>query len=247
LVETVEARAVPSVPKRGRKPKKDAPVKIKKLKEDIEIEDIEFGEENVIVHMIYLLKTESASYTVTSNFLKANTTIRILKESEGVWRNASDIEKIAYNKLIQASIRNVFKTRFGSSSIYGTILQDNEFRIVDKVKEDPKAVKNAHHKITGRECVEGRTFQALTDMLKVLNLEPEDFDLEINPRDYGNTKESMQKFLITSNKYKTSNMSMEDLLHASKWASVNGIVKEDLCNYIRQYLDEKDLLYKLVN
>jgi len=247
LVETVEARAVPSVPKRGRKPKKDAPVKIKKLKEDIEIEDIEFGEENIIVHIIYLLKTESASYTVTSNFLKANTTIRILKESEGVWRNASDIEKIAYNKLIQASIRNVFKTRFGSSPIYGTILQDNEFRIVDKVKEDPKATKNAHHKITGRECVEGRTFQALTDMLKVLKLEPEDFDLEINPSDYGNTKESMQKFLITSNKYKTSNMSMEELVHASKWASVNGIVKEDLCKYIRQHLDEKGLLYKLVN
>ena len=248
LVETVEARAVPSAPKRGRKPKTDAPVKIKKLKDDIDIDDIDFGDEKVIVHMIYLLKTDSARYTVTSNFLKANTIIRILKESEGVWRTTSDIEKIAYNKLIQASIRKEFENRFGSSPIYGTILQDNQFRIVDRIKEDTtKSSKNAHHKITGRECTEGRTFQLLTDMLKVLDLNPEDFELEINPSKYGKTKESMQKFLVTSNKYKTAKMTMEELIHASKWASVEGIGKEELCTYIRRYLDENGLLYKLVN
>jgi hypothetical protein len=247
LEETIESRAEPSVPKRGRKKKTDGTSKIKKLKDEINIDDIEFGEEQIIVHVLNLMKVDSASFKTTSKFKKGDTIIRILKESEGQWRDTTDIERVAYNKLIQASIMNDIQTRFGTAPIYGTILQDNKFRIINKYKEDPRADENAHHKITGRECVNGFTFQGLTDLLQSLELEPEDFELEPNPNASGKKEEEMKKFLVTSNKYDTSNMTLDELKYAVKWASVPGIVKGDLCEIIQKYLYENNLLYKLVN
>ena len=244
--EVIESRAEPSVPKRGRKKKTDAPVKITKLKEDIDIDEIQFGDEEVIVHLLNLLRTDSANFRTTSKFNKADADIRIFKISEGQWRDATDIETLAYNRLIQARRKKVFEEKFGDQRIYGTILQDGKFRIIDKFKEDKKAADNAHYSITGRECVHGFKFQDLTDILQTLDIKPEDYDLEPNPQAYGKTKAEIEKFLINSNQYKTINMSMEDLIYAARWASIPRIVKNDLCKLIQTYLDENDLLYKLV-
>ena len=82
--------------------------------------------------------------------------------------------------------------------------------------------------------------------MKYLQLNPEDFGLESHPEAYGDTMEEIQKFLIKSNQYKIATMTMDELVHAARWASVSGMVKDTLCSIIRQYLLEHGLVYKLV-
>jgi hypothetical protein len=241
IQETQEKRSEPTKPKRGRKPNLSKPAKITNLKKDIVIEEIEFGEP-VIVHILDLLRGDKTGYKTSSKFAKGDANIRILKSLEDKWRDTTDIEKLSYNQLIQFTNNEETKRVFGDKDIYGTILQDDVFRIIDKSKENVKAKKNRHYTLKGRECVDLR-FQELTDILFRLKIKPESVGIRVNR--HPTEKIELQKYLQKEKEYKTENMTDEQLREAGKWAST-GLIKDGLCEIIQKFFDQEQLLYKLI-
>ena len=242
IQESQEKRSEPTKPKRGRRPNLNKPAKITNLKKDLVVEDIEFGEP-VMVHILDLLRGDKTGYKTTTKFVKGDANIRILKESEGKWRDTTEIEKLAYNKLIQFNLSQETKRLFGEKDIYGTVLQDDVFRIIDKTKENAKAKKNRHYILKGRECVDLR-FQELTDILYRLKLSPENFG--ITTKTYPKERDKIQKYLQKEKEYSNmDNMSMEQLQEAAKWAST-GLIKDGLCEIIQEYFEQERLLYRLI-
>lgn len=242
IQEVQEKRTEPLKPKRGRRPNLDKAPKITNLKKDIVIEDIEFGEP-VVVHILDLLRGDKTGYKTTTKFAKGDALIRILKKSEGRWRDTTDIEKLAYNQLIQFTKKEDIKRLFGDKDLYGTILQDNVFRIIDKTKENTKAKKNRHYTLKGRECVDLR-FQELTDILFRLKISPE--KVGVQTRTYPKERTAMEKFLQKEKEYsETEKMTPEQLLEAVKWTST-GLIKDGLCEIIQEFFTQEELLYKLI-
>lgn len=241
IQETQEKRSEPTKPKRGRRPNLNKPAKITNLKKDLVIEDIEFGEP-VVVHILDLLRGDKTGYKTTTKFAKGDANIRVLKSSEGRWRDTTDIEKLAYNQLIQFTNNEETKRLFGDKDIYGTILQDDIFRIIDKTKENVKAKKNRHYTLKGRECVDLR-YQELTDILYRLGLSPELVDIETGQ--YPKDKDGLEKYLQKEKEYKTEKMTMDQLTEAAKWTST-GMIKDGLCEIIQEYFNQQKLLYRLI-
>jgi hypothetical protein len=240
--EVQEKRIEPLKPKRGRKPNLNKVPKITNLKKDIVIEDIEFGEP-VIIHILDLLRGDKTGYKTTTKFIKGDALHRILKKSEGFWRDTTDIEKLAYNQLIQFTRNEDIKRLFGDKDLYGTILQDDVFRIIDKTKENKKAKKNRHYMLKGRECVDLR-FQELTDILYRLKISPA--NVGIQTRTYPKERSEMEKFVQKEKEYSnTENMTDDQLVEAAKWAST-GLIKDGLCEIIQEFFTQEKLLYKLI-
>ena len=242
IQEVHEKRSEPVKPKRGRRANLDKAPKITNLKKDIVIEDIEFGEP-VVIHILDLLRGDKTGYTTTTKFAKGDALIRILKKSEGYWRNTTDIEKLAYNQLIQFTRNESINTKFGDKDLYGTILQDNVFRIIDKTKQNAKAKKNRHYVLKGRECVDLR-FQELTDILFRLGISPELVGVQTNA--YPKERGAIEKYLEKEKEYsEVAKMSVEQLTNAAKWAST-GLIKDGLCEIIQEFFTQEELLYKLI-
>jgi hypothetical protein len=243
IQETQEKRSEPIKPKRGRRPDLNKPAKITNLKKDLVIEDIEFGEP-VVVHILDLLRGDKTAYKTSSRFAKLDANIRILKNIDFKWRDVTDIEKLAYNKLLQFTLGQEMKRLYGDKDIYGTVLNDDVFRIIDKTKENAKAKKNRHYTLKGRECVDLR-FQELTDIMYRINLAPENFGISVKP--YPKEKSGLEKFLQKEKEYSnTDKMSMDQLLEAAKWAST-GLIKDGLCEIIQEYFEQERLLYRLIS
>ena len=144
--------------------------------------------------------------------------------------------------MIQFTKNEEIKRLFGDKKLYGTVLQDNIFRIIDKSKETTKTTKNRQGRVKGRECVDLR-FQELTDILYRLKLTPE--AIGIQTKQYPKDKNKLIDYLIKEKEYKTENMSIEQLLEAAKWAST-GLIKDGLCEIIQEYFIQESLLYKLI-
>jgi hypothetical protein len=241
LYEKQQERVEPAKAKRGRKKDLSKPVKIKKLKKEIDVDEIEFGDP-VVVHILDLLRAEKSGYRATTKFEKGDANIRIFKSDEDKWRDTTEIEKLAYNTLIQNSIMQTFDKMFKDKDIYGTILTGNTFRIIDKSKENVKAKKNRHYELKGQECT-SPTFQKITDMLYKLKISPEDFEIEME--EYPKDQDKLIKYLQTKKEYKTEGMSKPELVAAAKWVAT-GMKKDGLCKYVQQYFDANNLLFKLI-
>ena len=247
LIQTTqESLTEPAKPKRGRKKKLDAPVKITNLKkEKINWDNIEYGEP-VTVHLLDLLLVDKAGYKTTTKFEKGDANIRILKKDETRWRDATDLEKLAYNQLIQYQKQNEKERLFGDKEIYGTVLQDNIFRIIDKTKERKVSTKNSKpHKLKGTKCKESLSFQQLTDIMYRLNIKPELYE-ELEIGEFPEDSSGLAKYLKEKKDYKTDQMTPEQMMEAGKWVAT-GLLKDQLCVIIRDYFEEQELLYKLVD
>ena len=237
--EKQQERSEPAKAKRGRKKDLTKAVKVKKIKsKDIDIDNIEFGDP-VLVHVLDLMRLEKSGYTASTKFQKVDAKIRIYIPNEDKWRDTTDIEKLAYNILLQNAFKNKFEELFGDEQVFGTIIQDGKFRIVDKQDQSKQ-----QEKLKGEEC-KSPTYQKLTDLLYRLKLLPVDFEIEMVkkiPKDI----EEMKKFLTREKEYNTDNMSKAEIESASKWVAT-GLKKDGLCKYIQQYFDANNLLYKLID
>ena len=86
----------------------------------------------------------------------------MLKPSENVnWRSANDIEDIVYNEIIrQKSVGEKIEY-----DIYGLVLSDNQFRIVDQTTEDRERSAKDRRKVNrGRICTTWRK-ETLVELL----------------------------------------------------------------------------------
>jgi hypothetical protein len=243
LIEKQQERSEPVKPKRGRTKDLTKAAKVKNIKKkQIDLEDAEFGDV-VLVHILDLLRNEKSGFRTTAKFQKADANIRIYKPVEDKWRDTTEVEKLAYNTLIQMAKNSKFEELFSGEDIYGTILQDKKFRIVDKTKESKKKTKGRQTESKGQECT-SPTFQKITDLLFKLNLTPSDFEIPL-VKEYPKDEQGLQKFLVKEKEFKTEEMSKEEILFAAKWVAT-GLKKDGLCKYIQQYFDANNLLYKLV-
>lgn len=233
IYETKQQRSEPSKPKRGRKKDLTKSVKIKKIK-DIDFSDVEYGDP-VMVHILDILRLDKSGYTATTKFEKGDANIRVFRPEENKWRDSTEIEKIAYNAFIQYSFKKKFDEMFGDKDVYGTILQDDTFRIVDKTKGSVK--------LKGQECT-FPTFQKITDLLYRLKLQPSDFEIEYI-KELPTNVDLAKKFIQKEKEYKTDEMSKRQIMEASKWVAT-GLKKDELCKYIQGFFDENKLLYRLI-
>jgi hypothetical protein len=222
--------------KRGRKRDLTKPPKIKTIKEELDLDSMTFGEP-VVVHMLNLLIKDKAVFKETTKFEKADVNTRILKESESKWRDTIDLEKLAYNQLIQNDRKRQIRERFGNLTLYGNVLQGGKFRIIDKETE-------GKGKIKGKMCPSGFDYQKITNIMFRLGLTTNKYKFKIG--NYPKERKAMEKYLIEQNEYKnTSDMSDEELEHSARWVST-GKTKIDLCNLIQAYFDENGILEKLI-
>jgi hypothetical protein len=246
LEATKESLSAPTQPKRGRKKILDAPVKITKLKKDINLNEIEYGDQEVIIHTLDLLKVDKADYNTTTKFEKGDTNIRILKSDESGWRDVTDTEKIAYNQLIQYQNKNE-KEKFQENEIYGTILQDDKFRIIDKQRKGKKAKKSKKgSQLNGTKCENGFEFWELTNIIFRLGVTPESLGIEIDASKIPEDEETLKAYLKKEKDYKLEGMTLEEMKEAAKWVS-NGYTKVSLCQELRKIFEQQELLYKLKN
>jgi hypothetical protein len=238
LENTKESLSKPLVPKRGRTRILDGTPKIKKLKSQIDVE-MKYGEP-VIVHILDLLMVDKAGYKTSTNFEKADANIRILKESEGQWRDTTNIEKLSYNQMIQNLIQNKMKEIFGDALIFGNILQDNLFRIIERNK-------NTDSYFGGKECGKSLTFQQLANLMYKLRLTPERFGLSFDENEIPTDVDELKEYVRSKKKggYNTEGISKDQLIEIAKWMASNA-VKENLCIYLQEYLESEGLLFRLI-
>lgn len=242
LEDARSSLSAPLVPKKGRKKILDAPVKITKLKKEINLDEIEYGEP-VVFHLLDLLSVDKAGYKTTTKYLKCDANIRILKSSEGQWRDVTDIEKLAYNGICQAKTAETQEKMFEDKDIFGRMLQDNIFRIIDKAKESEKAKTNSHHELKGADCKNSLNFPELADIMYRLKLKPENFGLEME--EFPKDKNGIIKYLKKKDFKNIDDMPMDQLIEAAKWVAT-GYIKVQLCEIIKEFFEQQKLLFKLV-
>ncbi len=148
------------------------------LQEDIEeipLEEIPLlmtegtDREVVFLHTLYNTIFDRVSYNVSTRFKKGDGRLRIFKPSEGVgWRDAKPTEIPVYGAVVEA-IRTRRVAPFEDFDIYGTLLQDNKFRIRDKTTERTRQQQGAEREDArfnkrGRVC---KTFDK-ADLINIL-------------------------------------------------------------------------------
>jgi len=182
-IEAVEERLTTRSKGRGRPPKKSGRTRGIKLKPEDLIEDPEeipldkvqllvtegSDREVVFLHVLYNITFDRVSYNVTTKFKKGNGRLRIFKPSEDVgWRDAK-INEIPIYSIVIEKIRERRLAPFEQFDIYGTLLQDNKFRIRDKTTERTRQQQGTGRSDTrygkrGRVC---KTFDK-ADLITIL-------------------------------------------------------------------------------
>jgi len=233
---------------RGRHPDPNKETKIARLKDLPPLnEQLEkdINNEEVIVHIMKLLRKDITGYKVSSDYFKAGTDIRIYKQSEDKWRDVTQYEKIAYNQLIQTAIKESFENFAEGKNYFGTVMPDGVFRIVDKTKEDVKADKNLHHAKRGSTC-KNLNLEVIYLLLSSLEIQP-------NREIYKNLPHIPQsdselrtaKKTLQDHSIETKDLSNKQIAIIYLWIKTN-LNKDAICTYIYKYLEDNDLLYKVL-
>jgi hypothetical protein len=224
---------------RGRTPNRDKKPQIERLKEEITLEEYlgdDIDNEKVLVHILNLLKIDATGYKISSDYFKADTDVRILKD--GVWETVATTEIIPYNTVIQIMIKNLLDEYLVKSKLFGTIMPDGNFRIVDKTDENPDAKKNLHLEKKGTTCKNlDRTYILL--YLAEFNISPPSNEFKIKSIPLREAKSTVTGLL----KELSTGLSDEKIKLIAQWIAT-GLNKEQLCSYIENYMDENDLIFR---
>ena len=226
---------------RGRKPNPNTKLKLKKINPAVAGEGqpvVDTDTEQVYINTLYNQVYDRVAYAVTSRYNKADGRIRLLKPSEGIgWRDANPYELPVYNAIVQREIARRSQ-QFEQFGIYGTILYDNEFRIVDKAAEKGNlAATDARMFNRGKKC---RTWlkHQLVDLMWRLQLRSPDYDLVDTT---GITRNDYIQFLLNQKVKQTAQQlsTMDDawLRFYYTWHR-SGMNRVDICDYIRNHFQQ---------
>lgn len=164
---------------RGRPPKSPAKAKLKTSTQEAIFKDIQNlqlqpqDKETIYIHNLYTKKMGKTSYNIGAKFRKTDGRVRILKPSEGYWRDAIQYELPVYNAFINSQKESIIK-KYEKFVIFGTILEDNSFRIHDlrpQTKTTKTKTTDRRTKKRGRVC----SSWDKTSLLDIL------WELKINP------------------------------------------------------------------
>ena len=212
---------------RGRKPREGTKFKLteRQVNELEKILNEKDKKEVVYFHNLSVTGQAQTSYAMTAKFKKSEGEIRLLKPSENVnWRSANDIEDIVYNEIIrQKSVGE--KVDF---DIYGLVLSDNQFRIVDSTSEDRERSAKDRRKVNrGRIC---NTWpkHLLIELLWKLKFNPFNIDVQLS-------REELISFL--SEVPEVENFSDEKLDFFYTWIT-SGSSKSTICSLLQQHFED---------
>lgn len=240
----VSERMVEKAKGRGKPAKPGRPSRSKRLnEEDLQGLDFSISENNeeVYLHMIYLLKMDRIVQNARDNYLKADAPLRIFRPSEGRWRDLAPDEAYVYNAMIQMKIAQR-TDKFEKMEIYGFLSQqDDRFRIVDKGRKG----KDAKNKKGGRICTNTYSPAGLFDVMYrsgiPLPMDPIDVSFE---EALAHLKEhnlsSHLEFEVNLDDRKE--WPEDKVLYFYNWFAINA-KKKDICQYIqRTFAERKQLL-----
>ena len=219
---------------RGRKPREGTKFKLTERQVN-ELDKILNGEKDkrevVYFHNLSVTGQAQTSYAMTAKFKKAEGEIRLLKPSENVdWRDANEIEDIVYNQIIRGKTM-AEKVEY---DIYGLILADNHFRIVDQTSEDVERSAKDRRKVNrGRICNSWNKL-ALIELLWKLEFNPFNIDVDLS-------REELIAFL--SNVSDVENFSDEKLEFFYTWES-SGSSKNLICSMLKEFLEQEGKLIR---
>ncbi|SNW61922.1 VV D6-like helicase [Orpheovirus IHUMI-LCC2] len=252
-------RAATGKGKRGRKPKLENQSKIKPLKEDDfnKLEE-DLDTEEVYVHTLYSKVSDRTAYNMMAKLNKAEGRTRILKLSEGRWRDANVYELPAYNAFIQ---RNIYEgqRRYRENPLYGTLTTtDGKFRISD-VETERLNLLNINNKNDARRRKNGRNCETfpkaeIINVLRRLNIQPPNNEVlrrlnaeqlkteTINQISNAN-RQTMVNRIISENILDVATvqaLSDVDLKWYYTWSFY--IIKNQICPVIQEYFRDNNLL-----
>jgi hypothetical protein len=233
---------------RGRHPDPNKELKIARLKDLPSLNEQlqnDTDNEEVIVHIMKLLRKDITGYKVSSDYFKAGTDIRLYKPSEGKWREVTQYEKIAYNQLIQTAIKETFENFAEGKDYFGTVMPDGVFRIVDKTKEDFKAAKNLHHAKRGSTC-KNLNLEVIYLLLSNLELEPNrEIFKKLPPIPQSQQEIKVATKTLKDHNIETTYLSNKQISIIYLWIKTT-LNKDAICTYIYKYFMDNNLLYKVL-
>ena len=187
----------------------------------------------VYLHTLSGYKKKNVSYGETAAYKKATGKLRILKPSEGIWRDLNPAEEILYRAIIEDKILRDLTDVALSSDIYGTILPDKKFRIADIRGVDIKKIKDKRNVPTGQNCSKYDVGK-LADIL---------WHLQYNPFEGAKINKStqdMREFLVRKKVTDVDTLPNEKV----KFYYMIYTAKLDkICPLIRDYFAENGMLY----
>ena len=219
---------------RGRKPREGTKFKLTERQVN-ELDKILNGEKDkrevVYFHNLSVTGQAQTSYAMTAKFKKAEGEIRLLKPSENVdWRDANEIEDIVYNQIIRGKTM-AEKVEY---DIYGLILGDGKFRIVDSSSEDVERSAKDRRKVNRGRICDSWNKSLLIELLWKLEYNPFNINVDLS-------REEMLAFL--SNVQDVENFSDEKLEFFYIWET-SGSSKGTICNLLQEHFQQTGRLIR---
>lgn len=196
----------------------------------------------VIIHTLYSNIFDRVSYNVSTKFKKGDGRLRLYKMDEtGNWRDANIDESPVYSAIIERN-KNEYLSNFSKSSIYGTILKDKKFRIIDQTTEKSRKKSTGddddRFKKKGLVCATADVIDLVTIMWKL------EIGLPPGKREIREDREAIVN-IIKDKLTVNSDLNVEDfeddrLDFYYLWFNYG--TKDRICQYIRQWMDKKKLI-----
>ena len=174
--------------------------------------------ETVYIHILHGDLDIKSAIASRSNFNKAEGLIRVLKIHEDNWRDANEAESIVYRKFFVEK-RSVTLDQFERGGIYGTLLADNKFRIVNI---EPGAAKQSD----GRKNIKGQVAATMTKSTLAIIMYKLNIELRGNEYDMYNIK--------------INNSNIYDVIKR-----INDVIKLNINDQNRLSIDELQYYYKI--
>jgi hypothetical protein len=229
---------------RGRKRRPDAKRTVKTLKTaDLDrlrkVKEESQGEQ-VYLHTLYSQETNETSYAITARYNKAEGRLRLLKPSENTgWRDLNENETAVYNNFIQLEIQERTE-KYEEYGIYGQILRDDNFRIIDKLAEGKTAKVDGRIRRRGIVCTTIKRARLIDIMWQIGVSEPiGDFSTFTD-----DDRDDLIRFIVSKDKKKADivdemvNWSLNQLIYYYKWHKSSKRNRVLMCDEIKRKMED---------
>ena len=216
---------------RGRKPKEGTKFKLSlKQKENVEkLLKNEKGKDLIFFHNLYSISQSQTAHSITAKSRRTEGKIRLL-DNIG-WRDANEYEEIVYKEIIKNKEEKI------EFDIYGTLEQDQTFRIVDKTTEEA-FTKDTRKINRGRVCHTWKK-KELVDLLWKLKFNPFEIEEELN-------KKELIEYIVSqeiATKAEAKKFEKEKLDFYYTWYSSKTNMNE-ICDLLEEHFEEENKLFR---
>ena len=220
--------------------------KVPYYKDPLDPDKAETGDK-VYVHTMYTIPMGDTSFAVSAKFLNPKGRLRIYNPLEGhEWRDMNLYEQVVYNAIIRGRIQKTLKP-YIDSKLYGTVLSDNVFRIVDI--KDQEDTLDERYKNRGRVCSES-SWQ-VDDLIligyRIGASPPIDFNTK-KPRGYDLSKDEIINDLIKLKEFEKhaahlKKHSLEELRYIYAFIKSN-FSRPGFCQHLQKRFKELNRLFE---